>query len=122
MCKIGFYNQHSTDQLAKGVRLAKGELLTPVSYLHHTFPEMNVQAIRNALGRFGLEGHHHLQEISTLSGGQKSRVVFVELGLRRTHLLLLDEPTNHLDLETVDCLVDGLRKFEGVSAFTAIPL
>mmetsp|Transcript_20628 Transcript_20628/g.62966 ORF Transcript_20628/g.62966 Transcript_20628/m.62966 type:complete len:912 (-) Transcript_20628:585-3320(-) len=113
MCKIGFYNQHSTDQLAKGVRLAKGELLTPVSYLHHTFPEMNVQAIRNALGRFGLEGHHHLQEISTLSGGQKSRVVFVEMGLRRTHLLLLDEPTNHLDLETVDCLVDGLRAFEG---------
>ena len=28
------------------------------------------------LGRFGLEGHHHEQEIRTLSGGQKSRVVF----------------------------------------------
>jgi len=105
MCKIGFYNQHSTDQLAKGVRLAAGEALTPVSYLRHTFPELNVQMIRNALGKFGLEGHHHLQEIATLSGGQKSRVVFVEMGLRKTHLLLLDEPTNHLDLETVDCLV-----------------
>jgi len=54
-----------------------------------------------------------VQEISTLSGGQKSRVVFVELGLRKTHLLLLDEPTNHLDLETVDCLVEGLRNFKG---------
>jgi len=113
MCKIGFYNQHSTDQLAKGVRLAAGEALTPVSYLRHTFPELNVQMIRNALGKFGLEGHHHLQEIATLSGGQKSRVVFVEMGLRKTHLLLLDEPTNHLDLETVDCLVEGLKHFKG---------
>ena len=112
-CKIGVYNQHSCDQLAKGVELAKGEKLTPVSYLMHTFPQLNAQQVRDALGKFGLEGHHHLQDLATLSGGQKSRVVFVELGLRRCHLLLLDEPTNHLDLETVDCLVKALRAFEG---------
>jgi len=113
MCKIGVYNQHSCDQLAGGVRLAKGQKLTPVSYLTHIFPDLSIQDARNALGKFGLEGHHHLQEIETLSGGQKSRVVFVELGLRRCHLLLLDEPTNHLDLETVDCLVNSLRAFKG---------
>ena len=43
MCKVGVYNQHSCDQLAKDVRLAKGEKLTPVSFLMHTFPEIKYQ-------------------------------------------------------------------------------
>ena len=39
----------------------------------HTFPELKYQEVRNALGRFGLEGQHHEQDIHTLSGGHKSR-------------------------------------------------
>ena len=48
MCKVGVYNQHSCDQLAKGVRLAKGEKLTPVSYLMHTFPDIKYQEVAAA--------------------------------------------------------------------------
>jgi len=103
--RVGVYSQHSAEKLH--------EDKTPVTYLQWRFPELSYQEIRNNLGKFGLEGHHHEQSIATLSGGQKSRVVFVELGLQKTHVLLLDEPTNHLDLETVDALIDGLRAYEG---------
>lgn len=55
--------------------------------------------MRAKLGRFGLEGQHHLTPICKLSGGQKARVVFTAISLQQPHILLLDEPTNHLDMQ-----------------------
>ena len=69
--------------------------------------------MRAMLGRFGLSGHHHLQPIVKLSGGQKARVVFTAIALSNPHILLLDEPTNHLDMQSIDALADALEEFEG---------
>ena len=103
--KIGIFNQHSVDQLNMD--------MTPVEYIQSLYSELKYQEIRNMLGKFGLQGKHAEQKIETLSGGQKARVCFVELGLKKAHLLLLDEPTNHLDLETIDCLITGLKYYKG---------
>ena len=46
---------------------------------------------RNRKVWFG--GHAHEVTMRDLSGGQKARVVFVDLSLQRPHILLLDEPT-----------------------------
>ena len=62
------------------------------------------------LGRFGLSGHHHLQPICKLSGGQKARVVFTAIALGEPHILLLDEPTNHLDMQSIDALAEALEE------------
>ena len=69
--------------------------------------------MRAQLGRFGLAGHHHLQPICKLSGGQKARVVFTSISLANPHILLLDEPTNHLDMQSIDALGDAVEAFEG---------
>ena len=68
------------------------------------------EQMRAQLGRFGLSGHHHLQPICKLSGGQKARVVFTSIALGCPHILLLDEPTNHLDMQSIDALSDALAE------------
>jgi ATP-binding cassette subfamily F protein 1 len=55
----------------------------------------------------------HTIPIRDLSGGQKARVVFVELSLMAPHLLFLDEPTNNLDIESIDALCDALKAYNG---------
>ena len=64
------------------------------------------------LGRFGLSGHHHLQPICKLSGGQKARVVFTAIALGEPHILLIDEPTNHLDMQSIDALAEALEEVQ----------
>ena len=68
------------------------------------------EQMRQQLGRFGLSGHHHLQPICKLSGGQKARVVFTSISLGHPHILLLDEPTNHLDMQSIDALAEALEQ------------
>lgn len=55
----------------------------------------------------------HQQKVSTLSGGERSRLLFVGLTLAKYSLLLLDEPTNHLDMEGKEELAQTLQQFTG---------
>lgn len=51
--------------------------------------------------------------IASLSGGEKTRLSFVKLLLKKPPLLLLDEPTNYLDLDTLDWLEAFLKNYPG---------
>ncbi|XP_078606305.1 ATP-binding cassette sub-family F member 1-like isoform X2 [Branchiostoma floridae x Branchiostoma japonicum] len=102
--KVGFYNQHSADQLEVDI--------SPTDYLQKHF-NLQYQDARKTLGRFRLVSYAHTIPIRDLSGGQKSRVVFAELSCRAPDVIILDEPTNNLDIESIDALADAINEYEG---------
>jgi len=68
---------------------------------------------RNLLARFGLAGNTALQDVGSLSGGERCRAALARLAAAEANLLVLDEPTNHLDLWARDALESALRVFDG---------
>ncbi|MCW9048245.1 MAG: ATP-binding cassette domain-containing protein [Gammaproteobacteria bacterium] len=51
--------------------------------------------------------------VSTLSGGERNRLMLAKLFAKPFNLLVMDEPTNDLDVETLELLEDLLMQFEG---------
>ncbi|MCZ3381765.1 ABC-F family ATP-binding cassette domain-containing protein [Kosakonia sp. SOY2] len=66
-----------------------------------------------ALISAGFAWARHGQRVATLSGGERSRLLFVGLSLARFNLLMLDEPTNHLDMAGKEALAQTLQQFSG---------
>lgn len=69
--------------------------------------------IRSVLHGMGFGSFAPDTPISTLSGGQKTRLALARILLQAPDLLMLDEPTNHLDIETLTWLEDYLRSYSG---------
>ncbi|WP_312078236.1 ABC-F family ATP-binding cassette domain-containing protein [Leclercia sp.] len=99
---MGYYDQ-TLHQLADDATLI--DALEPFA----PDPQHRKMALISA----GFAWARHGQKVSTLSGGERSRLLFIGLTLARFSLLMLDEPTNHLDMEGKEALAETLQQFEG---------
>ncbi len=73
--------------------------------------EMNGRAY---VSRFNFRGEQQSKPMSTLSGGERNRVLMAKMLARGGNCVLLDEPTNDLDLPTLRELEEALLEFPGV--------
>merc|ERR1719322_216736 len=103
--KFGYFSQHHVDQLDMSV--------CSVELMAKHFPGHKTEEYRRMLGKFGVSGDLALQQICSLSGGQKSRVAFAVLCGHNPNFLILNEPTNHLDIETIEALGNAILNFKG---------
>ncbi|CAD7080940.1 unnamed protein product [Hermetia illucens] len=103
--RIGYFAQHHVDHLEMNV--------TCIGLLENEFPGKPTEEYRRQLGSFGISGDLALQLVSSLSGGQKSRLAFAKMCMAQPNFIILDEPTNHLDIETIDALGNAVKNFKG---------
>lgn len=87
--------------------------LTPLEIIAERFPKFSVTEVRKKLASCGVMAKNVTQKISTLSGGEQSKVKLCMLINTQSNFLILDEPTNHLDAQTKDVLKEELLKWEG---------
>ncbi len=92
-------------------------LLNTYSRLNHEFESQNGYAykseINGVLKGLGFSEADYDTKISTLSGGQKTRVALGRLLLSQPDIILLDEPTNHLDMSSIAWLEGYLNNYNG---------
>lgn len=113
---IGYFAQQELDVLTANatpmehmIRLAKAAIASGKTQGR----DMREQNLRTYLGTFNFSGDQVMQQVGTMSGGEKARLVLAMIVWQRPNLLLLDEPTNHLDLATREALAMALNEFEG---------
>lgn len=99
------------------------DMLHTYTRLNHEFELANGYAyqseITGVLKGLGFLEEEFSKPISSLSGGQKTRVSLGKLLLSKPDIILLDEPTNHLDMESIAWLETYLLNYHGAVIIVA---
>jgi len=82
-------------------------------------PRDDDQAIRATLGRLLFSRDEMAKTVDKLSGGERGRMLFGEIILKRPNIILMDEPTNHLDMESIESLNLALENYPGTVIFVS---
>lgn len=104
--KMTTCNEKETDKLLKKVSKLQDEL----DYWNPFSAESELLKLIDGMK---IDDHLLDQKLTTLSGGQKSKVAFARLLYSKPELILLDEPTNHLDHETKEYVTNYLKNYNG---------
>ncbi|HZQ16515.1 MAG TPA: ABC-F family ATP-binding cassette domain-containing protein [Gaiellaceae bacterium] len=91
---------------------------TPLEVVRRAAPLSEGDAVSRLLA-FLFAYEQVRRPISTLSGGEWTRLQLLLLMLGGANCLLLDEPTNHLDIESVEMLEAALERFDGTAVFVS---
>ncbi|MCX6156168.1 MAG: ABC-F family ATP-binding cassette domain-containing protein [Candidatus Kapabacteria bacterium] len=109
--QIGFFNQENSE--LKDSSTVIGALREIAEYIDVGEGRDRYLTTKDLLNRFLFPPKQHGAFISTLSGGEKRRLMLLRVLMANPNVLLLDEPTNDFDIPTLNALEDYLDNFFG---------
>lgn len=83
------------------------------------FDNRNETEIRSSLAKYMFRGNDVFKKVSSLSGGEKVRLILAKLLKQNINFLILDEPTNHIDIETRELLEEAIKEYSGTVLFVS---
>ncbi len=107
---IGYFDQHSAQITSER---------TVMEHFHRLFPALTEKEVRTILGAYLFGGKEAAKKVSSLSGGEKARLVLAELLQSRPNFLILDEPTNHMDVQAKETLESAFQAYTGTILFVS---
>jgi len=81
--------------------------------------EEDEQFVRGILGQMLFSKNDIKKPVKVLSGGEKGRMLFGKIMMRRPNVIIMDEPTNHLDMESIESLNLALANYDGTLIFVS---
>lgn len=109
--RLGYFAQHAMELLDPEKRVW--------DTLYDAFPLANVGTLKNLAAGFGFFDEDIEKHCSSLSGGERVRLVLARMLFDPPNFLVLDEPTNHLDVNTKAMLLDALSGYTGTMLFVS---
>ena len=102
---VGYFAQHQTDELD-----LEG---SAYDHLRRLMPNETETKVRARTGAICFSGKAGDTKVSSLSGGEKARLLLGLATFYGPNMIILDEPTNHLDIDSRAALAEAINDFPG---------
>ena len=103
--EVAYFAQHQLDELIPEQSV--------YDHIRRLMPDAPEAKVRARAGNIGFSGATADTPVSSLSGGEKARLLLGIATFSGPHLLILDEPTNHLDIDSRAALVEAINDYPG---------
>ncbi len=108
--EIGYYDQEQ--KILDGSK-------TVLDAIWDLVPRMDESEVRTMLGSLLFTNEDVFKKIDSLSGGEKAKLEFLTISVKKPNTMILDEPTNHLDLPSKEALDIALKEYDGTVFFVS---